>query len=260
MEWAYTISGLLVGALVGMTGVGGGALMTPLLVLLFGVSPVVAVGTDLWFAAITKMAGGLLHQQRGGVDWQVLRRLWLGSLPMAILVLGWLHVTGGDKLRQGGLLTALGFVLILTATAIVFRRRTLAFSSELLSRAPDRFRRAQPPLTVTAGAILGFLVTLTSVGAGALGVVMLVCLYPKRLGPTRVVGTDIVHAIPLTLTAGLGHLWMGNVDVSLLYMLLLGSVPGVVVGSMLATRMPETLLRMAIAIILTLVGIKLLVG
>ena len=260
MEWAYTFSGLIVGALVGMTGVGGGALMTPLLVLGFGVSPVVAVGTDLWFAAVTKTVGGLMHQQRGGVDWQVLRRLCLGSLPMAVLALAWLYATDRDKLRQGGLLTALGIVLLLTALAIVFRRRTRAWSARIYSTAPDRFSRFQPLLTVVAGAVLGVLVTLTSVGAGALGVVMLVYLYPFRLDPVRVVGTDIVHAIPLTLTAGLGHLWLGNVDASLLAWLLLGSIPGVVAGSLLASKVPETLLRSAIAIILTLVGIKLLVS
>lgn len=258
MEWAYSLSGFVVGALVGMTGVGGGALMTPLLVLGFGVSPVVAVGTDLWFAAITKTVGGLMHNQRGGVDWQVFRRLCLGSLPMATLALAWLYLTDSDKLRQGGLLTALGIVLLLTALAIVFRRSTRAWGAEIYGRAPDRFNQLQPVLTVVAGAVLGVLVTLTSVGAGALGVVMLVYLYPLRLDPIRVVGTDIVHAIPLTLTAGLGHLWLGNVDVSLLAWLLLGSVPGIVVGSLLASKVPETLLRIAIAVILSIVGIKLL--
>lgn len=260
MEWAYTFSGFIVGALVGMTGVGGGALMTPLLVLGFGVSPVVAVGTDLWFAAITKTAGGLMHNQRGGVDWQVFRRLCLGSLPMAALALAWLYVTDSDKLRQGGLLTALGIVLLLTALAIVFRRSTRAWGARIYSRAPVQFSRVQPLLTVAAGAVLGVLVTLTSVGAGALGVVMLVYLYPMRLDPVRVVGTDIVHAIPLTLTAGLGHLWLGNVDLALLVVLLTGSIPGVIVGSLLASRVPETLLRLVMATILVFVGIKLLLG
>lgn len=260
MDWAYTFSGLLVGVLVGMTGVGGGALMTPLLVLVFGVSPAVAVGTDLWFAALTKTVGGLMHQQRGGVDWQVLRRLSLGSLPMALLALAWLNMSGGDRLREGGLLTALGIVLILTALAIVFRRSTRTWGAEIYNRSPERFNRVQPLLTVAAGGLLGLLVTLTSVGAGALGVVMLVYLYPLRLDPVRVVGTDIVHAIPLTLTAGLGHLWMGNVDGALLFALLLGSLPGVVIGSLLASRVPETLLRWAIAVILAFVGVKLLAG
>lgn len=260
MDWAYTVSGFIVGALVGMTGVGGGALMTPLLVLGFGISPVVAVGTDLWFAAITKSVGGLLHHQRGGVDWQVFRRLCLGSLPAAVAMLLWLHYSGGEKLREGGLLTALGVVLVLTALAIVFRRSTRAWGARIYNNAPARFSRAQPALTVAAGVVLGVLVTLTSVGAGALGVVMLVYLYPLRLDPVRVVGTDIVHAIPLTLTAGLGHLWLGNVDLSLLGMLLLGSIPGIVAGSLLASRVPETVLRTAIAIILTVVGVKLLVN
>lgn len=260
MEWGYTFSGFVVGTLVGMTGVGGGALMTPLLVLGFGVAPIVAVGTDLWFAAITKIFGGLMHNQRGGVDWQVFRRLCLGSLPMVVLTLAWLRIADGDKLREGGLLTALGLVLLLTALAIVFRGKTRAWGSRIRNAAPERFKRAQPGLTVVAGAVLGVLVTLTSVGAGALGVVMLVYLYPYRLNAVRVVGTDIVHAIPLTVTAGLGHLWMGNVDGSLLLSLLLGSVPGVVAGSLLASKAPETLLRIAIALILSFVGIKLLLN
>jgi uncharacterized membrane protein YfcA len=258
MDWMHTFAGFFVGTVVGLTGVGGGALMTPILVLLFGVSPVLAVGTDLWFAAVTKTVGGFIHQQRGSVDWTVLRRLCIGSLPTSAITLTWLHHSGIDQVRQGLIMTALGCVLLLTAAAIIFRARTHAAGAMIRTDAPERFLRAQPALTVVAGSILGFLVTLTSVGGGALGIVMLVFLYPFRLTPARLVGTDIVHAIPLTVIAGTGYLWMGNVDVVLLGKLLLGSLPGVVIGSMLGSKVSEAKLRIAIAIILSLVGIKLL--
>ena len=253
----HTAAGFLVGAMVGMTGVGGGALMTPILVLLFGVAPATAVGTDLWFAALTKIVGGLMHHRQGSVDWQVLRRLCLGSLPTSVLTLAWLHASGQSPVKHGLILTSLGCVLILTAVAIIFRTRTQAWGKALRTRAPDKFKRAQPAATVLAGIILGFLVTLTSVGAGALGVVMLVYLYPFRMQPARLVGTDIMHAIPLTLLAGTGHLWMGNVNIGLLGNLLLGSVPGVICGTLLGAKVPESMLRTAIAIVLTAVGFKL---
>jgi len=257
MDLMHAVAGFLVGTMVGMTGVGGGALMTPILVLLFGVVPATAVGTDLWFAALTKIVGGFMHNRRGSVDWEVLRRLCLGSLPTSILTLTWLHTSGHSQVRNGFILTALGCVLIVTAMAMFFRKKTQAWGTALRNRAPEGFKRAQPALTVLAGSILGFLVTLTSVGAGALGVVMLVYLYPLRMKPARLVGTDIMHAIPLTIVAGTGHLWMGNVDVGLLGNLLIGSVPGVICGSLLGTKVPESVLRTAIAVVLTAVGLKL---
>ena len=257
MDWANALAGLGVGLMVGLTGVGGGALMTPILVLLFGVAPAAAVGTDLWFAAITKLAGGAMHHSKGSVDWEVLRRLSLGSLPTSIATLLWLHATGAGQMKQGLILNALGAVLVLTAVAMVFRGRTQALGKALRINAAERFKGAQPALTVLAGAILGFLVTLTSVGAGALGAVMLVYLYPFRMRPARLVGTDIVHAIPLTIVAGSGHLMMGNVDVVLLGKLLIGSIPGVLIGSHFSSKAPERFLRPLIATILVLVGIKL---
>lgn len=258
MDWMHPLAGFLVGTMVGMTGVGGGALMTPILVLAFGVAPASAVGTDLWFAALTKTVGGVMHQQRGSVDWQVLRRLSLGSLPTSAITLIWLHMTGVSQVRQGLIMTALGAVLLLTAVAMIFKTRTQSFGASIRARAPVNFKQAQPALTVIAGSILGFLVTVTSVGGGALGVVMLVFLYPVRMQPARLVGTDIVHAIPLTVIAGTGHYWMGNVDALLLGKLLLGSVPGVIIGSMLGTKIPERALRIAIAATLSIVGCKLL--
>jgi uncharacterized protein len=260
MSWLNSAAGFGVGVMVGMTGVGGGALMTPILVLLFGVAPAAAVGTDLWFAAITKMAGGAMHNGYGGVDWQVVRRLAAGSLPAAVLTLAWLHFTGGSQVKHGLILNALGWVLILTALAMLFRKRLHAVGQTLRETAPDRFKHFQPVLTVVAGAVLGFLVTLTSVGAGALGTVMLLYLYPFRMTPGRLVGTDIVHAIPLTMVAGAGHLAMGNVDLALLGWLLLGSIPGVLLGSLLSTKVPQGVLRGAIAAVLVAVASKLVLS
>jgi hypothetical protein len=260
MEWMNTVAGFGVGVMVGMTGVGGGALMTPILVMLFGVAPAAAVGTDLWFAAITKIAGGTVHHRRGGVDWQIVRRLSLGSLPMSIGTLLWLHDSGIGQVRQGLILNALGGVLLLTALAMVFKKQMHAVGQALRSTAPDSFKRAQPGLTVLAGAILGFLVTLTSVGAGALGAVMLLYLYPFRMTPAKLVGTDIVHAIPLTLVAGTGHMAMGHVDLMLLLSLLLGSIPGILLGSQLGSKAPEAVLRAAISAVLCAVGLKLVLA
>ena len=260
MDGLNTLAGFGVGAVVGMTGVGGGALMTPILVLLFGVAPAAAVGTDLWFAALTKMVGGTVHQRRGGVDWQVFRRLALGSLPAASVTLLWLQATGASQTRSAFLLHALGAVLILTAVAMLFRQRIHALGGSLRGTTPDWFKRAQPVLTVLAGATLGVLVSLTSVGAGALGTVMLLFLYPVRMTPLRLVGTDIVHAIPLALVAGAGHLAMGNVDFRLLGFLLLGSIPGVLLGSLLSTKVPQALLRGAISTVLVAVASKLLLS
>jgi uncharacterized protein len=259
MEWlANAVAGFGVGTIVGITGVGGGALMTPILVLLFGVTPAAAVGTDLWFAALTKIVGGAVHHKQGRVDRPVLKLLCLGSLPAAVLTLIWLHSGEGGKVQNALLMQALGVVLLLTALAMLFKKRAQDFGQRLRTVSPVDFKQWQPALTVVAGVILGVLVTLTSIGAGALGTVMLVYLYPFRMTPTRLVGTDIVHAIPLTIVAGTGHLLLGNVDLLLLLQLLCGSVPGIVIGSLLAGKLPERGLRIAIAAVLVLAAFKLL--
>ncbi|CAM3859014.1 sulfite exporter TauE/SafE family protein [Roseateles saccharophilus] len=259
MDWTIAFAGFGVGALVGMTGVGGGSLMTPLLVLLFGFAPTTSVGTDLWFAAITKLVGAAVHHKRGGIDWQVLWRLSLGSLPAAVLTLLWLHHSGAERIHQGTIVNALGGVILVTAFAILFKKRALAAARSVSQYMPKWRALASPSaMTVVAGTILGVLVTLTSVGGGALGVVMLMLLYPTRMKPAELVGTDIAHAIPLTLIAGTGHLMLGHVDFALLGQLLLGSIPGVVLGSLGAARAPETLIRSAIALTLMLAGGKLL--
>lgn len=257
MTWLNAFAGFCVGLLVGMTGVGGGSLMTPILVLLFGVAPASAVGTDLWFAAITKSVGGTLHHQKGSVDWQVLRRLWAGSLPAAVITLIWMHQTGIAQSRPRILLITLGGVLIVSSVGMLFMARTHRVAKALRTKAPEQFRAAQPPITVLAGAMLGCLVTLTSVSAGALGTVLLLYIYPLRMRPARLVGTDIVHAIPVTVVAGLGHMMMGNVDFALLGNLLIGSVPGITVGAILASKARPMHLRTVISILLVIVGLRL---
>lgn len=258
IEWVNIAAGFGVGVLVGLTGVGGGSLMTPIMVLLFGVAPATAVGTDLWFAAITKMVGGWVHGKKGTIDWEVLRRMFYGSIPAALLTLLWLHWSGVHKSQSSLIVHVLGGVLILTSFASVFRPRFQAFGERLRKGRPIEFKSVQAPATVICGAILGFLVTFTSIGAGALGAVMLLYLYPLRMTPMRLVGTDIVHAIPLTVLAGTGHLLMGNVNFSLLGTLLIGSIPGILIGSLASTYAPEKFLRTMISIVLVAVGIKML--
>jgi uncharacterized membrane protein YfcA len=253
-----SIAGLFVGILVGATGVGGGAIMTPLLVLLLGVAPNTAVGTDLVYASLTKMVGVAVHGYQGRVDWQIVRRLAMGSLPVALITLVWMHLAGSGGIRQGAMIVALGVVLILTALAMMAKPMLNRMGRHLRIFNPAPFKRFQPLLTVLAGAILGGLVTLTSIGAGALGAVMLVFLYPLRLTPAKLVGTDLAHAIPLAMVAGAGHLLMGNVDFRLLGQLLLGSVPGVWLGAHLGGKLQDNTLRVGIALVLAIVGVKLL--
>lgn len=258
MELAAVIAGFLTGLIVGMTGVGGGAIMTPVLILLLGVAPATAVGTDLLFATITKLVALKVHGSRGTVDWQVVRRLAWGSLPAAgvtLAVMAWfaLHDGVGEVIMP-----ALGVALVVTSVAMLLKQRLHAMGRRLRVGDPEAFKRVQPSATVVAGVVLGVMVTLTSIGAGALGTVMLVYLYPLRLTPARLVGTDIAHAIPLALVAGLGHLFLGNIDFGLLGWLLLGSLPGVWIGSQFSTRAPEGLVRNAIGVMLLLIGVRIL--
>lgn len=258
MDFTHAVSGLLVGALVGLTGVGGGSLMAPILILLVGVAPTTAVGTDLWFAAITKAVGGAFHHKYGEPDWQVVRRLALGSLPASVVTLLFLSQMELGTVKQGLIMYALGFVLILTALGTFCWGWIRRSAARLEERKADRYRRMQPSLTVLSGAILGVMVTITSVGAGALGATMLLALYPRRMNPARLVGTDIVHAVPLTIVAGFGHMWMGNVDFSLLGSLLVGSIPGIIFGSWLATRVAGGFIRPALAVVLVASGVRML--
>jgi uncharacterized protein len=260
MNWLDAIAGLVVGLLVGLTGVGGGSLMSPILILIFGVAPVTAVGTDLWFACITKTVGGVVHQRLAAPDWQIVRLLACGSLPAAALTVLYLSHLDIQQIKGGFTSHALGSVLILTAIATLFRRQLHGLARTTGSFAAGRYKRLQSPMTVLAGVILGVLVTLTSVGAGALGAAMLLSIYPIRLTARRLVGTDIIHAVPLTLVAGLGHLWIGTVDWKLLVGLLIGSIPGIILGSLLTSRVPDRLLRPVLSAVLVFAGYRLLIS
>ena len=256
MDLAYALSGFAVGAIVGLTGVGGGSLMTPLLVLLFGVAPATAVGTDLLYASITKAGGVVVHARRRHVSWNLVGRLAAGSLPGALITIGILHFAEVERAALTRIITqAVGIALILTAFAVLFRHRLQQWGAA--SSAPWRVR-AIAPLTVAVGIALGVLVTLSSVGAGALGVAALVFLYP-RLKTVEVVGSDIAHAVPLTLVAGVGHAHLGTVDWGLLGSLLVGSLPGIWVGSILSARVPDRVLRSGLASLLLIIGGKLVV-
>lgn len=250
----YVLSGLAVGILVGQTGVGGGSLLTPLLVLLFGFHPATAIGTDLLYAAATKSVGTLIHGLNRTVDWRVVRRLATGSTPATLITL---FVISRWQVGQhgGGVVTViLGVMLLLTAACLVLRRYVLVRAGPWMERRSDR---GTAILTVILGAALGVLVTITSVGGGALGVTALLLLYP-RSRTSLIVGSDIAHAVPMTLVAGLGYWSMGSVDWSLLISLLFGSVPGITIGSYVASRLPDSLLRGMLAAVLTLVGARLL--
>jgi uncharacterized protein len=258
MDWTHSLAGALVGLMVGTTGVGGGSLMAPILILLLGVAPTTAVGTDLWFAAATKAVGGSVHHKFGQPDWKVVRLLCYGSIPAAAVTIFFLSSFELKQVKDGLIMQALAGILILTAIGMLARGPIQNFALGLKDATRARFKTNQPALTVLAGIFLGTLVTLTSVGAGALGTTILLALYPLRMRAAKLVGTDIVHAVPLTLVAGMGHLWLGHVDFRLLGALLIGSVPGVIIGSLLSTRLPENFLRPIIASVLGLSALKLL--
>ena len=257
LEIAAATAGVFTGFVVGMTGVGGGALMTPIMILLLGVAPSTAVGTDLLFATATKLVAVRIHGSHGTVDWQIVRRLAWGSIPAACVLLALLHSSKPLSGVAGYMLPMIGAALVLTAAAMLLKAPLHAIGRRLRLGDPTRFKRAQPALTVAAGAAIGALVTMTSIGAGALGTVALVYLYPLRLTPAKLVGTDLAHAVFLAFVAGAGHLALGNVDFELLAWLLVGSLPGAWLGSQLSTRAPERLTRWAIAVVLLFVGARI---
>jgi len=252
-------SGFLVGLMLGLTGVGGGALMTPLLLVFFGVSPTTAVGTDLWFAAITKIVAGKIHHSQGLIDWKVLHYLWAGSLPSSLLVLTLLKL-GFISTNASILKPAIGIAILITAISLLLQKQLHAIGRFIRLQHSAQFKHWQPILTIFAGIVLGGLVTLTSIGAGALGVVILSYLYPLRLTPSRLVATDIVHAIPLTLFAGIGHLFIGHVDAGLLGWLLCGSIPGVAIGAKLSGKLPQRIIKTAISLALIGAAYKLIIS
>jgi uncharacterized protein len=251
----YTLSGFCVGVLVGVTGVGGGSLMTPLLILLFGIHPTTAVGTDLLFAASTKTLGTAVHAAARTVDWMLVRQLATGSVPATIAtVFALSRFDLHGALAQHVVTLALGCILLVTASFLLAGRGIRQrYADRLDGLAP----RTAAMLTTLLGLVMGVLVTATSVGAGAIGVTVLLLLHP-RMAAGRVVGSDIAHAVPLTLLAGAGHWYLGSIDWSILKILLIGSLPGIVVGSYLAGRAGDAAVRVTLAAVLVVVGARLL--
>ena len=253
MDWIAIASGFGVGAIVGLTGVGGGSLMTPLLIGAFKLNPAVAIGTDLWFAAITKSGGAWAHHRHGHVDRRIALLLLAGSVPAAAATIAWMHWSGLTRSGMAALTWSLGVALLLTAITVAYRKVWHTVGLKLERWLPEH-RKA--PATVLCGLALGVLVSLSSIGAGAIGATLILLLYP-RLSAQRLVGTDIAHAVPLTLVAGLGHLWLGTVNFALVANLLLGSVPGIVAGSLLAGGLPDALVRRLLALVLLYAGGRL---
>ena len=256
MTLSYIVSGFAVGLLVGMTGVGGGSLMTPLLTLLFGVSPSVAVGTDLAFASITKSAGTLTHRVRGTIRWDIVKRLCIGALPAAVVATLALKSFGTLSPEIGQIIRySIAGSVLLTVVALIFKGRMLNW----INAHPEKQLQGNKlaAATIISGAVLGVLVTVSSIGAGAIGATLLVMLYPS-MSSAEVAGTDIAYAVPLTAIAALGHWWLGSIHWELLISLLIGSLPGITLGSWVARSVPEKFLRVLLAMTLTTVAVKLI--
>jgi uncharacterized protein len=254
MDWIAILSGFGVGAIVGLTGVGGGSLMTPLLLSVFKLNPAVAIGTDLWFAAITKTAGSISHHQSGHVNWRITRLLLAGSIPAVLATVALMHFTGITKGWASTLTFFLGIALLLTAITVAYKHVWQVVGLRLEKWIPES---RKPLLTVICGSILGVLVTLSSIGAGAIGVTMILLLYP-RIKTHEIVGTDIAHAVPLTLVAGIGHAFLGHVNWGLLGALLIGSIPGIWLGAQLTRKLPEKIVRSLLCVTLVWAGLKVI--
>lgn len=259
-HFAFIFAGFAVGLVVGLTGVGGGSLMTPLLIFGFGIKPHLAIGTDLLFAAFTKMGGTVSLARSRLVDWRVVGQVALGSVPATLITLQVLKTLGpANPATQGVMTTTLGIALLLTAAATLYK----AVHGKAAPRhiAPDQLAAATRArhwaLPVLFGAVIGMLVTITSVGAGAIGVIVLLLLYPALPLP-RIVAADIAHAVPLTLLAGMGHAWMGSVDWALLGKLLAGSLPGIWLGTLLMKKTPDRVIRSLLSVLLAYAGLKLI--
>ncbi len=258
MDWLYTLSGFFVGFIVGITGVGGGSVMTPLLILGFGIAPATAVGTDLLYASLTKLGGIGAHSFNGTVEWKVVGRLALGSIPAALLSIAVLKALALDELHLRGLITsAISVALVLSALGLLLKPYVLRFARVPHGAGEELQARNLQVATVLTGAVVGTLVTVSSVGAGVLGTATLLFLYP-RFSAARIIGTELAHAVPLTLVAGLGHAALGTVKYSLLASLLAGSLPGIYLGTRLGVRMPERVLRPLLASMLLLIGGRML--
>lgn len=258
IDLAYSVVGFFVGFIIGMTGVGGGSLMTPLLVIVFGIKPLIAVGTDLLYAAITKSGGVLTHHRKATIQWPIVGLLSLGSVPATLCML--YVIKNSDVLEidhENFIMTVLGLALIFTSLFLFGKDKLQAISKDRrFSLVVVLQQKYSPHITIFAGAIVGILVTLSSVGAGVIGAAFLFFLYPN-LRTISVVGTDLAHAVPITAIAGLGHVTLGTVDFRLLGLLLVGSLPGIFLGSHTGVRLPEKIIRAVLAWILLIVGIRL---
>jgi uncharacterized protein len=257
---AFIFAGFMVGLIVGLTGVGGGSLMTPILIFGFGIKPYLAIGTDLLFAAFTKLGGTVNLARTKTVDWRIVASLCAGSIPAALITIYFLHSVGTTSPEvQKVMTTTLGFALLLTAMATLYK----AIKGKATPRdlTPAQLQAATRPrhwaLPVLFGALIGALVSVTSVGAGAIGVTVLMLLYPA-LPLSRIVAADLAYAVPLTLVAGLGHASIGSVDWSLLAKLLAGSLPGIWLGTQFSTKVPERALRSLLSVLLAYAGFKLI--
>jgi len=262
IDFSYTLAGIVTGLVVGITGVGGGAVMTPILILLLGVAPATAVATDLWFAAITKLFGASIHGVGGNIDWQVVRRLWMGSIPVAIAVAVLVAINAKPE-KVSWLTTAIGVVVLVTAIGMFLAPVLIKAAQANRTETPAKFRNFQAPATIASGGVVGGLVALTSVGAGALGSVAMTAIYPFRMTPHRLVATDLAHAIPLAVVAGTGYIVTGLiagigivVDPWMLASMLLGSIPTIIAGSFLARRVKPRAIQIALASVLLFVAIS----
>ena len=254
MDWTAVISGFGVGTIVGITGVGGGSLMTPLLLTVFKLSPAVAIGTDLWFAALTKLSGSVAHSRHGHVKWSITGLLLAGSIPASLATIALMHLGVLGNGWSGALSYALGVALLLTALVVAFNKSWAALGLRLERFIPPA---RKPALTVVSGVLLGVLVSLSSIGAGAIGATLILLLYP-RMPARQIVGTDIAHAVPLTLVAGIGHATLGHVNWALLVPLLIGSVPGIWMGAQLTRRLPDGVVRTLLCAALLMAGWKVI--
>jgi len=256
MDIALTLTGFVVGVLMGLTGVGGGSLMTPILVLAFGITPSVAVGTDLLYATIAKCAGIWVHNRNRTIRWRIAGLLACGSIPSAILTVFLMKELKSLGVDYEYLITlTLSVALILTSLVLLFKNMLHLKINRRFSSIRDLHRRHRGTITVIVGILIGALVTLSSVGAGALGAAILLFLYPG-LPAIVIVGTDLAYGIPLTGIAGLGHLHIGTVDFTLLGALLLGALPGTYLGSHLGPQLPDRVVRPILASILFLIGFR----
>ncbi|MBO8213461.1 sulfite exporter TauE/SafE family protein [Acinetobacter nosocomialis] len=261
----FILAGMLVGFCVGITGVGGGSLMTPILIGLFRIEPHIAIGTDLLYAAISKFCGSMVHAKKLNIVWPIVLWLAVGSIP-ASFGTTWVleHYLSQSTHYKAVLTMVLGFMLTLTGVSIIFRSRIEKFFNKFRNKENTQTENEQLAVQnkrtyiVIMGIILGVFVTLSSVGAGAFGIMALVIMFPN-LPMIRIIGSDVVHAVLLTLVAGLGHMSAGNVDFMLLMWLLVGSIPAIIIGTLISSRMPERLIRKILGITLFALGVNFMV-